>query len=224
MLSVTAAQLRDRVRVYTDTVNASTPTDGQIDGLLNAGLRSLYARIAEGGSEFLDSGGAITTAAGVATLELEEDVWKLRFVGWERGTRDTIPLRRFSSRDRARLLNRQWSEGARYRFAGGGDGGLTGPLLELCPPPDGAYRIVYTYIPDPPTIDDDGDPLAYVSGMDEYIILCATITILAAEETDTSVWMALREDVYATQVVPSLGGRDEYRNARVSDDDDDGDL
>lgn len=76
--TVTLAQLRSRVRAYTDTTNAATPTDGTIDGMLNAALRDLYARMAEGGAEFLSTSTILTTAAGVATYDLPTDFWQLR--------------------------------------------------------------------------------------------------------------------------------------------------
>ena len=108
MLTVTLAELRGRVRVYTDTVNSPTPTDQTIDDGLNASLRDLYAKLSETG-DYLVTSTLLTTAAGQGVYDLPDNFWKLRSVVWLRDVRDAITLYRFEDRDRAYLFNRVWS-------------------------------------------------------------------------------------------------------------------
>lgn len=214
--TVTLAQLRSRVRAYTDTTNAATPTDGTIDGMLNAALRDLYARMAEGGAEFLSTSTILTTAAGVATYDLPTDFWQLRSVIWRRGLRDVVPLFRFADRDRAELERETWSARSRYRLADVALGGT--PTIELCPAPDASYTLRVGYIPDPPTITSVAD-LVCAPGMDEWIVLDCTVTLLALEETDTAVWERRQATTFASVVTPAVTMRDENRTLVISDED-----
>lgn len=221
MITVTIGELRERVRVYTDTVNALTPSDSTIEGGINASCRALYARICEGGAEFLTTSTILATAADVGTYELPANFWKLRSVVWRRGPRDSLQLFRFEQRDRADLENLAWGPWARYRLS---DAAFSGgpPAIEFVPPPDGVHTIFVAYVPDPPTLGGQAEtPLVCTPGMDEWIVLDVTCRILMAEETDVSTWAQMREDVWQREVVPSLGGRDEYRSAAISDRDQD---
>lgn len=215
----TLAQLTGQVRLYTDTENAASPTDAQIEAGLNASVRSLYARLADGGADFLSSSVTLATVSGTAAYDLPSAFWQLKSVVWRRGTRDVIPLSRFEDRDRADLENRTWSQGGRYRLADVALGGV--PRIEFQPAPDGAYAIRIGYIPDPPTLSAAA-PMTFASGMDTWVALDASIHILAAEETDVSVWLALQERVWRDEIVPSLTQRDQARTISISDHDSDG--
>lgn len=215
----TLAQLTGQVRTYTDTENAATPTDAQIEGGLNASVRALYARLADGGADFLNASATITTAAGTASYALPAAFWQLKSVVWRRGTRDVIPLSRFEDRERAILENRSWSAAARYRLADVALGGT--PQIELQPAPDGVYTLRIGYIPDPPTLSAIA-PMTFAPGMDTWVALDTAIFFLAAEETDVSVWLALQERVWRDEIVPSLTQRDQARTISISDHDSDG--
>lgn len=223
--TVTLSELRNRVREFTDTVNALTPTNAQLDVQINRSVRSLYARICEGGAEFLTTSTTVTTAAGVGTYDLPADFWRLRSVVWRRGTRDVVPLSRFEQRDRAELESEPWSGRARYRLADVAFNGGT-PTIEFCPPPDRTCTMFIAYVPDPPTLEDENQeagtpavPLVCTPGMDEWIALDVTCRVLATEETDVTSWAQLRGDVWTNEIVPSLGLRDEHRTNAISDHD-----
>lgn len=218
--TVTLDQLIARVRTYTDTVNAPTPTDGQIEGQLNAALRDLYAELCEGGAEFLSAYSTFTFPSDEGGFgALPDDFWRLRALTWARGERDNVKLRPFQSRDRADLMN-QATQGTvpRYRLAMAVAGDA--PKVELCPIPSQPITLRIDYIPDPPTVSDSG-ALSATPGLDEWIVLQVTIGILAAEETDVSYWVAQRAKQLAI-VTKSLSLRDEYLPNAISDNDADG--
>lgn len=219
--TVSLDQLIARVRTYTDTVNAPTPTDGQIEGQLNAALRDLYAELCEGGAEFLSAYALITFPPDEGGFgRLPADFWRLRALTWVRGERDNVKLRPFQSRDRADMMNRA-TQGTvpRYRLAMVAGGPL--PQLELCPVPSEEIALRVDYIPDPPTLSEAAPSLSATPGLDEWIVLQVTIGILAAEETDVSYWVAQRAKQLAI-VTKSLSLRDEYLPNAISDNDADG--
>lgn len=223
---VSLTEFIERVRRYTDTVNAPTPTDAQITGAINASIRDVYATICEGGAEFLSAQTTITFPPDESGFgSLPDDFWRLRSLTWVRGARDNVPLFPFKARDRSALMNQPYSgvggSVPKYRLAGAGD---ATPRLELCPPPNPAaatgLSLLVDYIPDPPVLSDEGPTMYCTPGLDEWIVLDTTIGILATEETDVSYWVAQRQKATAI-VTKSMSLRDEYRNGAISDVDQD---
>lgn len=216
----TLAELTGQVRHYTDTENAQRPTDSQLESAINASVRALYARLADGGAEFLVTSSTLYTTSGVGEYTLPSDFWQLRSLVWRRAERDVVPLSRFEDRERALLENHRWSEvRPRYRLADVAFGGA--PQIEVLPTPDADdYELRVGYIPDPPTINSDL-PMTFAPGMDEWVVLDVTCRVLAAEETDVSAWAQLREDVWRNEIVPSLTQRDQARTVAISDHDGD---
>lgn len=221
---VSLPEFIERVRRYTDTVNAPTPTDAQITGAINASIRDVYATICEGGAEFLSAQTTITFPPDENGFgALPDDFWRLRSLTWIRGTRDNVPLFPFKARDRSALMNQPYSgvggSVPRYRLATAGGHGR----FELCPPMDPAgsgIDLLIDYIPDPPVLSDGAPTLDCTPGLDEWVVLDTTIGILATEETDVSYWVAQRQKATAI-VTKSMSLRDEYRNGAISDVDQD---
>lgn len=222
---VSLADFIERVRRYTDTVNAPTPTDAQITGAINTSIRDIYATICEGGAEFLSAQDTIAFPPDEGGFgPLPADFWRLRSLTWLRGTRDNVPLFPFKARDRSALMN-QPSAGIggsvpKYRLATVAVGA---PRVELCPPLDPAadgISLLVDYIPDPPMLSEGNPSMFCTPGLDEWIVLDTTIGILATEETDVSYWVAQRQKATAV-VTKSMSLRDEYRNSAISDVDQD---
>lgn len=221
---VSLTEFIERVRRYTDTVNAPTPTDAQITGAINASIRDVYATICEGGGEFLSAQSTISFPPDENGFgALPDDFWRLRSLTWLRGTRDNVPLFPFKARDRSALMNMPYAgvggSVPKYRLATPTVGP---PLVEMCPPLDptgSSISLLIDYIPDPPVLSDE-DTMYCTPGLDEWIVLDTTIGILAAEETDVSYWVAQRQKATAI-VVKSMSLRDEYRNGAISDVDQD---
>jgi hypothetical protein len=214
-ITVTLDQLISRARFNADVTNAPTPTDATVEGMINAGLRDLYAHLCSGAGEFLSESVDLITSSGVGTYTLPSDFWQLRGVTWEIDDDNAAPIYRFESRDRARLVGRTWGARARYRLADVAMGGA--PTIEFLPAPDGTYTVRVDYIPDPPTISDT-IPLTCASGMDDYLVLYATIQILGAEESDVTLWEARRQEALRVCML-SVSLRDENRSATISDGD-----
>lgn len=211
----TLAELQGQIRHYTDTENAQRPTDSQLESAINASVRALYARLADGGAEFLVTSSTLYTTSGVSSYTLPSDFWQLRSLVWRRGTRDVVSLGRFEDRERALLENQRWTEcRPKYRLEDVAFGGA--PTLEILPAPDADdYEIRVGYIPDPPSFVDG--VMTFAPGMDEWIVLDVTCRVLASEETDVGVWAQLRDDVWSREIVPSLTQRDQARTVAISD-------
>lgn len=223
---VSLADFIERVRRYTDTVNAPTPTDAQITGAINTSIRDIYATICEGGAEFLSAQETIVFPQDENGFgSLPDNFWRLRSLTWLRGTRDNVPLFPFKARDRSALMNQPYSgvggSVPKYRLALQAPGA---PRFELCPPLDSlassGISLLVDYIPDPPVLSEGSPSMFCTPGLDEWIVLDTTIGILATEETDVSYWVAQRQKATAV-VTKSMSLRDEYRNSAISDVDQD---
>ena len=224
---VSLTEFIERVRRYTDTVNAPTPTDAQITGAINASIRDVYATICEGGAEFLSAQETITFPPDENGFgSLPANFWRLRSLTWLRGARDNVPLFPFKARDRSALMNQPYAGPGgsvpKYRLAL--QSSLDAPRVELCPPLDplasSGISLLIDYIPDPPVLSDGSPTMYCLPGLDEWIVLDTTIGILATEETDVSYWVAQRQKATAI-VTKSMSLRDEYRNGAISDVDQD---
>lgn len=220
MYNVSLTDLIARVRTYTDTVNAPTPTDAEITSQINTAIRSVYAELCEGGAEILCTSAVIDFPADEGgTGALPNDFWKLRALTWVRGQYDNVPIYPFASRDRAALMNARYSSTGRlrYRLVGGGlAGGARYELLPRPPDTEPPLPIRVDYIPDPPVLSGGAPTLYCLAGLDEWVVLEVSIGVMMAEESDVSVFMAKRQAAM-TQVTKSIALRDENRNQVISD-------
>lgn len=202
-----------QIRVYSDTEGTLTrPTNAQIEAMINASVRSFYARLSDTGSDWTTQRTTLTTASGVETVDID-NAWKIRGVAWKKDARTWYPLSRFAERDRALYEGRPWSHLTRYRVGLGQDGVQQ---IVLCPVPDGAYELAIAYTKSPPVFSS-GDDLLCWPGMWEWIVLDVTIKILAAEETDVSVWAAMRDDEWRSAISVGSTVIDENRSEAISD-------
>ena len=212
MFSVSLSALRDRVRVQTDTENAQRPTNAQINEMLNGSIRSLHAGLADGASSLLLSIDTATLSAGVSGFTLPSTVWQLRGISVvEDGKR--YDLEPFQDLERSRLLNAGMGGRPRfYRLAGL----LTGaPQVELIPATTAAVEVEFHFIPTPTVLTYDTDTIACLPGWDAWVTYDTTIQILGAEETDVSVWVGMRDQVWQREIIPATRSRDSYRHKKV---------
>lgn len=212
MFSVSLSALRNRVRVQTDTENAQRPTNAQINEMLNGSIRSLHAGLADGASSLLLSIDTATLSAGVSGYTLPSAVWQLRGISViEDGKR--YDLEPFQDLERSRLLNAQMSGRPRYYRLAGLLGGA--PQVEFIPATTDSVDIEVFYIPTPTVLGSDPDLLHCLPGWDAWVTYDTTIQILGAEETDVSVWMGMRDQVWQREIIPATRSRDSYRHKKV---------
>lgn len=213
MHSVSLVALRNRVRVQTDTENAQRPTDAQLTEMLNGSIRSLHAGLADGASSLLLSVDTVTLLAGTQGITLSNAVWQLRAVSVVLSDGTRRDLESFEALERSAILNAGSEDGPWfYRFAGV----LSGePQLELIPAPLADTLIEYYFIPTPTILSADGDLLYCLPGWDAWVTYDTTIQVLGAEETDVSVWVGMRDQVWQREIIPATKSRNSFRHKRV---------
>lgn len=204
--------LRNRVRVQTDTESAQRPTDAQLNDMLNGSIRSLFAGLADGASSLTLTRATATLGAAQSNILMTADAWQLR---------DVVAvidgkLRRlepFNDLERTTILNDEMEDGPWfYRLAGVIDNEQS---IELIPAPTQAVSIEYAYIPTPTVLSVDGDLLHCLPGWDAWVTYDTTIQVLGAEETDVSVWMGMRDQVWQREIIPATRTRDSHRTRHV---------
>lgn len=213
MHSVSLVALRNRVRVQTDTENAQRPTDAQLTEMLNGSIRSLHAGLADGASSLLLSVDTVTLVAGTQGIDLSSAVWQLRAVSVVLSDGTRRDLESFEALERSAILNAGSEDGPWfYRLAGF----LVGsPQLELIPAPLADVTIEYYYIPTPTVLSADSDFLYCLPGWDAWVTYDTTIQVLGAEETDVSVWVGMRDQVWQREIIPATKSRNSFRHKRV---------
>ena len=110
--------------------------------------------------------------------------------------------------ERSAILNAGSEDGPWfYRLAGI----LSGePQLELIPAPIVDTQIEYYFVPTPTILSADGDLLHCLPGWDAWVTYDTTIQVLGAEETDVSVWVGMRDQVWQREIIPATKSRAYY--------------
>jgi hypothetical protein len=213
MHSVSLLALRNRVRVTTDTENAQRPTDLQLNEMLNGSIRSLFAGLADGASSLLLSVNTATMTAGTTGITLSAAVWQLRSVTVILADGTRRDLDPFQTLERSDILNNDLPDGPWFYRLAGILGGA--PQLEMLPSPSADATIEYYFIPTPTILSADGDLLYCLPGWDAWVVYDTAIQVLGAEETDVSVWMGMRDQVWQREIVPATKSRDSFKRKRV---------
>lgn len=104
----------------------------------------------------------------------------------------------------------------RYYFEGQGQGNTLIEYIVIAPSPTLTGTIRVWYRPVFLTMVSDSDAIDGVNGMDEYIVVDATIKALQTEESDTSVLFAQKQALLQ-RVAAMAKDRDSYEPAVVSD-------
>ncbi len=213
MHSVSLLALRSRVRVQTDTENAQRPTDAQLNEMLNGSIRSLHAGLADGASSLLLSVDSVVVTAGSSSLTLLTNVWQFRAITVVLSDGTRRDLESFETLERSAILNEDRADGPwYYRLAGVLSGA---PQVELIPAPTSDVTVEYFFVPTPTTLSADGDLLHCLPGWDAWVTYDTTIQVLGAEETDVTVWVGMRDQVWQREIIPATRTRDSFRRKRV---------
>lgn len=207
MRLVSLEALRDRVRVQTDTENAQRPTDQQLRDYINASISALHATLADGGASLLLKSHTLTTASGTSKYALtpSDSIWQLRSVVRELSSTTHEHGMRFDDLERGELAQLRWRDTFRYQLSGILS---DAPQIEFLPAPDETCTVKIGYIPSPTELVLDSDAVACLPGWERWIVLDASIPILIAEETDATMLMALRDQVWSREILPATRSRD----------------
>lgn len=213
MHSVSLLALRNRVRAQTDTENAQRPTDAQLTEMLNGSIRSLFAGLADGASSLLLTSTTATLTAGTTSVTLSAAVWQLHSVAVVLPDGTIRDLEPFQALERSSIVNGDLEDGPWfYRLAGLSTGS---PTIELIPSRTTNVTVTYYYVPTPTALSADGDLLYCLPGWDAWVTYDTTIQVLGAEETDVSVWVGMRDQVWQREIIPATRTRDSFKRKRV---------
>lgn len=170
--TVTLADLRSRTLIRAgfpiNTQKIDTSAGGWLDDELNQSAAAFWDKILLAwGDDYGSERDTLTTTAGVDTVNLPSDFYRLIGLDWYTGGvyRDMLP---FAWADRNRFQNLAWSDGAYPRYM------LSGNRLLLVPTPTSVETLRITYVPTLTTIDST-HTLDGVHGWDEYVVLDAAV-------------------------------------------------
>jgi len=166
-------------------VGSSFVTDAtdSLDAMINAAAKELHDLLIEKfGSDYKVSSSSFNTSAGVSTVALPSDFYKL--LGVDLTINGFVhTLEKFNFRDRNALKNLGAytpTTPPLYR--------LEGSNLRLYPAPNSTYAGVIWYVPVQADLTSGGGSpvsLDMVNGYEEYVVLRAAIMALAKEESST---------------------------------------
>lgn len=158
-----------------------------------------------------EAGGEIDTEAGDP---LYTETGEIEVSGDESG----CSVDRFQLTERIRYVGRDsWSikEPIAYRLIGRTSAHVE--RMEFVPTPQGRHAVRVWYVPVATTLSSDSDTYDGRSGFEEWIVRDVAATLLADEESDASVCVNERENIWATQIAPIFKARDQARPAHVID-------
>lgn len=190
--SVTLANLILWIRTEAGLTGSTAVTDTEITALVNSAWPELYDMLVGAyGHDYYAKSGTFTTVAGTRAYALPTgggvgtDIYKILGVSLTIDG-DTFPIDAvdFHHRDVGLTNSSPWRTrlvrpGYRYH----------GSELWLVPPPDDVYTVTVHWLPCATTVSA-GQSIDGVNGWERYIVAWCVARLLAAEESDPSVWLA----------------------------------
>lgn len=203
------ANIEARIRQRADMVNSDFVTDAEVTQYADAGFAEFYGRII---SQFEDlcvvmGGSTIQINATDTLYELPHRILKLkglRHVGdfFLTPVSNVMEIEPFTTGGRTGKPTHYWLGGT-----GLGSSTLDGPMRwQPLPKANAIYNLDVYYVPnidlddvadaDAGGSDDDGTRLGHLAWADEYVVLCGAIKCKDKEESDCTVLMAERKQLW----------------------------
>lgn len=210
----TLADVRTLARQRADMEGSSFVSDAELNSYINASFAELYDLLTSRFEDYYSSSLTFTLAGSVSSYALPADFYKLRGLDFQyTAPNEWISVRQFNFAER-NSLSRNLSRltyGVRdvsYRVMGN-------QILFL---PEGSAQGTYRlwYIPRFTPLASDTDVLAGILDFEEYIVVDAAIKCLIKEESDTSMLMAMKEQLKA-RILAMSANRDANEPERVAD-------
>ncbi len=186
-------------------------TTSEWNGLINAGLREVYAAVTGAYSDFYAATTTVTTTSGgYGSLPFNF----ARLLGVDAQLNGvTSSLRKFTFRDRNLFAGypytaRPFGPPAMYR--------LIGQQIQIMPIPITGTVITLWYTPTITQLVNDPDTFDSVEGWAEFATWFAVAAALAKEESDNSFAMQMKNDIMQ-RCMSDAGQRDAAEPERVTD-------
>lgn len=217
----TLLQLRDEVRLRTDTENATSwLLDADLTRMINQSIAALHDLIQQGDEDTLVQSIDIVTVAGTQNYVIAIDFFTLKHVSaLIDGVR--YPLDRWTWAEHNELLNAygsgaSWStHRPRYRLT-------QNDRIVFLPTPAAAHTVTIHYVAAPTQLSADANTFDGRAGWEEWIVLDCAIKVMQRMDMDVSQLQIEREQVWL-RIKPSTKNQDRARPRRVQDVDRGGD-
>lgn len=210
----TLAELAADVRGLTDTVNDPHISATLATTWINQGIAELWRKLVKAYPDRYVLRASLSTTAGTAEYDLEEDFMAIRRVDLVQGTQ-RIAVEPFALQE-APIYSGDTRGGGRTRYRVIGQG-IEGDLTQIMFDPDpGTNTYDIWYVQAPQLLAADGDVLDGVAGFEDWVVCFAALRICTRQETDPSAVMAEMARVEAS-IVATAADRDVGRAPRIAD-------
>lgn len=211
--TVTLTQLIGWVRSKGDWPSASSfITDPEITDEINAGIAALHRMLATvHGYEYFRATSTPSTSAGVETVNLPADFFKLLGLWWNDGSGKLQPIRRYMPAEGEDQIT---GEGWNACF-GGVSYSLVGSTIRFVPTPAAVHALKVEYVAAPVRLSAGGDTWDGYAGFEEYPVWYAVATFREKEDSDASVALARMQATESS--IKAAGQRDQNEPKRQQD-------
>lgn len=215
--NIEIADLGLRARERADMVNSPFIGATEEESLAETSWKEFVLRLAERHDDILLARKFVSSVAGEETVDLHEfepqNILKFRAVQHFENNRGGAFLRRLDLREEMLVSSGQGARPTHYMFSIQGE---FGPTLRLYPTPDRVYTFRVAYFPFTSLRDTlvSGGNYFMLAGWDEYIAVSMAIKMKDKEESDCSVLMAEKDQLF-TLMVKAITPLDEGEPAAV---------
>lgn len=204
MRAVSLATLRTLVadECELDTPSSTTHiTTTQLNRWINLAIHRLTGVLSElYGASWNVTTASLSTLAGVASVSLPENCYKLKQLYWLRSSYDPVPLFRAAPDDVAGTDSESWESAPRYH--------IYGQTLSFVPVPSAVYPLKCVYVQILTDLSADGDTVQLGPGWDQFLIYDVATHVRYRRDEDIKAAIALRNDAERF-IRDSAGDRDE---------------
>lgn len=212
-MSVTLAQLKERVRQRADMESSTFVTDAELTTYINSSIAELHdLLVAAYGSDYFLSESTFSTVDGTANYSLPATFYKLVGIDCQINNSDWVSLRpfNFNERNRNQDLTFGTAGGPNLRYR------VMGANVKLSPTPGGVYSMKVWFVPKATALSADADTFDDLNQFSEYVIVDSAIKCMQKEESDVSVLMAQKAEL-KRRIEVMAENRDAGNSESVSD-------
>lgn len=209
--NVTFSDLQTSVLDQADEQGYGYVGTTELQRIINRSYARLYARLVKAAEDDYTITTTITTVAGQAAYSLPSGFLVLRHLEADLGGIKPARLRKFMLQEHHQLAG-AWSPGQVIAYRPIGADSVT-----FLPTPSAAHDVTVWYIPAPTVMTGGSDMVDMRSGWDDWIVYDAAAKIGLKQEQDIGALIALRDDVWRSEIAPLISAQDEADPEKVQD-------
>jgi len=209
---MTLLELRTLIRQRANMENSQFVTDAELTNYVNASYAELYDLLVSRFEDyFIQDPYQFTLTNSVSKAALPSDFYKLRGVDLQLNSPTdwvSVSQYNFAERNTRKLNQARYGNFVSYR--------VLGSNIQVMPAESAAGTYQLWYIPRIVKLENDSDSLTGVMDFEEYIVVDAAIKCLIKEESETSVLLAVKEQL-RQRILTMSSSRDAGTPERVGD-------